>query len=252
MGLQLGLTLPVTLLFAAVHILGRNMAFLRSTPRSAWLSVAGGVSVAYVFVHLLPELAAHQTAVAARVEDTAAGDLLGGIERHVYVVALAGLAAFYGLDRVVRTSARRRMARGEASRPPIGVFWLHLGSYAVYNLLIGYLLLHREETDLRGLVIYAVAMGLHFVVNDQGLREHHGEVYDRFGRWLLAVAPVLGWAVGLVVELSPLALAALFAFLAGGVVLNVLKEELPEDRESRFSAFLLGTAAYAALLLATR
>ena len=40
-------------------------------------------------------------------------------------------------------------------------------------------------------------------------------------------------------------------FLAGHVVLNVLKEELPEDRESKFSAFALGSGAYAALLLAT-
>ena len=81
---------------------------------------------------------------------------------------------------------------------------------------------------------------------------HHGEAYDRIGRWLLAAAPVLGWAAGLAVEVSPLALAALFAFLAGGVILNVLKEELPGERESRFSAFLLGTTAYAVLLLATR
>lgn len=46
------------------------------------------------------------------------------------------------------------------------------------------------------------------------------------------------------------ALAALFAFLAGGVILNVLKEELPEERESRFSAFAGGALLYAALLLA--
>ena len=41
----------------------------------------------------------------------------------------------------------------------------------------------------------------------------------------------------------------LFAFLAGGIVLNVLKEELPRERKSRFWAFALGTVAYAALLL---
>ena len=40
----------------------------------------------------------------------------------------------------------------------------------------------------------------------------------------------------------------LFAFLAGGVVLNVLKEELPEDRQSRFLPFLLGAGGYALLL----
>jgi hypothetical protein len=43
--------------------------------------------------------------------------------------------------------------------------------------------------------------------------------------------------------------AALIALLAGSVVLNVIKEELPKEHESRFWAFLLGTAGYAALLL---
>jgi zinc transporter ZupT len=49
--------------------------------------------------------------------------------------------------------------------------------------------------------------------------------------------------------LSP-AIALLFAFLAGGVILNVLKEELPEERQSRFWAFTLGAGFYAVLLLA--
>lgn len=217
------LSLLVVAVFAAVHVLGPRLRFLGGVPRSAWLSAAGGVSVAYVFVHLLPELAVHQETLAA--------------ERLVYLVALAGLALFYGLERLVRSS------------PRADVFSLHLGSYALYNLLIGYLLVHREEQDPRGLAIYAVAMSLHFVVNDHGLRADHGEAYDRRGRWWLAAAPVIGWLIGIFVPLPAEALAMLFAFLAGGIVLNVLKEELPEERQSRFSAFAIGTGGYAALLL---
>ncbi len=41
----------------------------------------------------------------------------------------------------------------------------------------------------------------------------------------------------------------LLALLGGGIILNVLKEELPEQRESRFWAFALGGLGYAALLL---
>jgi hypothetical protein len=45
-------------------------------------------------------------------------------------------------------------------------------------------------------------------------------------------------------------LAVLFAFLAGGGTLNVIKEELPSEQESLFWAFVLGAALYTALLLA--
>lgn len=68
---------------------------------------------------------------------------------------------------------------------------------------------------------------------------------------MLAAAPLLGWALGVWATVAPLAISALFAFLAGGIVLSVLKEELPEKRQSHFSAFALGAGLYAALLLAT-
>jgi zinc transporter ZupT len=90
-------------------------------------------------------------------------------------------------------------------------------------------------------------MALHFVVNDHGLRENHKHSYDRIGRWLLTVI-ILGWAIGYRTEIHQAAIALLFSFLAGGVVLNVLKEELPEERRSKFWGFALGAALYAALL----
>ena len=92
-------------------------------------------------------------------------------------------------------------------------------------------------------------MAVHFIVNDYGLRQDHKGSYDRVGHWTLAAAVLVGWVIGLFSEISKAALAVLFAFLAGGVVLNVLKEELPEERESRFFCFALGAAAYTAILL---
>lgn len=92
-------------------------------------------------------------------------------------------------------------------------------------------------------------MALHFVTNDYGLRQDYKEGYDRTARWVIAGAVIVGWLLGLVVEVSDVAVAFLFAFLSGGVVLNVLKEELPEERKSRFLPFAAGLAGYAVLLM---
>ena len=226
---------------AAVHLLAGRLWFLDGLPRSRALSFAGGVSVAYVFVHLFPEV---QEAGAA-IHESELGPLALFAEHHVYLVALTGFVTFYGLERLAQEAGGGR----EESAPDPDVFWLHIGSFGAYNALVGYLLLHREEAGLTSLLLFFVAMALHFVVNDHGLREHHGALYRRRGRWLLAAAILLGTGVGLVVAVPEGVLAVLFAFLAGGVVLNVIKEELPEERESRFPAFAAGTAGYAALLL---
>lgn len=231
---------------ALVHLFAARFRFLESTPRSAWLSAAGGVSVAYVFVHLLPDLSDAQETIAATLDD-----MLGQLENHVYLIALAGLAIFYGLERAAVTSRRRQRDAVGRDTPSPGVFWLHAGSFAAYNALIGYVIHQRgEEGRQQVLLLFSVAMGLHFLVNDFGLREHYKDEYHRIARWLFAGAILVGWAVGLIGEIHEAALAVLLAFLAGGVILNVLKEELPENRESRFWAFIVGAGAYAALLLA--
>lgn len=230
---------------ALVHIYAGKLRFLDRTPRSIWLSVASGVSVAYVFVHILPDLSEAQETVSQQAEEK-----LAFLEHHVYLLALLGLALFYGLERTAKLSRQRNQKAGKGNVTELGVFWLHIAAFAAYNTLIGYLLLHREEPGIESLLFFCFAMALHFVVNDSGLREHHKSIYDRLGRWILAAAIIVGWVIGRTTAISPAAIALLFSFLAGGIILNVLKEELPEERDSRFWAFALGASIYAALLIA--
>ncbi len=237
-------TLLATSGLMIVHLFSGKLRFLEGTPRSIWLSAAGGISVSYVFLHILPELARGQSII----EDAIASPLQI-LEHHAYLIALLGLIVFYGLERIAKVSrARQRHVDGN-DRPSAGVFWLHLASFLVYNALVGYLLVNDVQSASE-LGFFFFAMALHFLVTDYGLREHYKEQYATLGRWLLAVAVLAGWMVGCVIELPELAKSLLVAALAGGIILNVLKEELPEERQSRFSAFLLGALAYAALLLA--
>ena len=232
-------------LLAFAHVLAAKLRFLGGIPRSRTLSAAGGVSVAYVFLHLLPELAKAQEEFGA-----ANVPLLTYVERHVYLIALVGLTVFYGLDRLALESREEQRENEGEDETSSGVFWLHTISFGLYNLLVGYLLLHREERSLKALLLFSVAMALHFVVNDFGLLEHHKEKYLRIGRWIVSVAVLLGWGIGALTDISDMVIAVLLAFLAGGIVLNVLKEEVPGERKSRFWAFAAGMGAYAVLLLA--
>lgn len=237
---MLFLTGSCAVVFALIHLFIGKLTFLDIFPRSRWLSFAGGVAVTYVFLHILPELGEHKETFA---EGMGVGDKAA--EVWVYLVALLGLALFYGLECAVKAS--RKSSSNDVVESEI--LWLHIGSFGIYNVLIGYLLVHREEAGGWSLLIYAAAMSLHFVTNDYGLREDQKEKYDSVGRWVIAVAVLLGWSLGLVVTLPELIIGFLFAFLAGGVVLNVLKEELPEERKSSFLPFALGVAGYAVMLI---
>ena len=232
-----GLVLAVAL--AGLHLFARRIRF-RDIPRSRVLSAAGGVAVAYIFVRLLPELGEATEQVAGLLPDVA---------HDVYLLALTGLGLFYGVERAAKNSKRRHRAATGEPRASSAATWLSFVSYGVYNALIGYALL-RDQEDLQSAVMFAIAMGLHFAVNDHSLRTEHQHAYDGVGRWFLAGAVVVGALVAVFLTLPEAVIGALLAFIGGGVILNVMKEELPEERESSFGAFVVGAVAYTLLLLA--
>lgn len=235
-------TLIYAIGFVLIHLFSRNMKFLRVVPRSRFLSVAGGISVAYVFLHLLPELGQFQQELEGEME----GSAWRFIESHIYIVAMLGLAIFYGLEVMVKKSKKNS---GTEKKAATGVFWVHIGTFTLYNSLIGYLLVHDHFENSWGTFFYFVAMGLHFITNDRALRSSHKREYDKFGRWLLTAAIFIGWLVGISTEVADIVVSFLVALLAGGVILNVMKEELPEERESSFLSFAIGMVAYSLLLL---
>ena len=95
-----GLALIFALCLALTHLGASRFSLATAAPRSRWLSLAGGTSVAYVFVHILPELKKGQDVILR-------ADLpLEFLEHHVYIVALLGFVTFYGLERLAVRSRR--------------------------------------------------------------------------------------------------------------------------------------------------
>ncbi|HEY1117237.1 MAG TPA: hypothetical protein VGE43_06005, partial [Acidimicrobiales bacterium] len=96
-------------------------------------SIGGGIASAYVFVHLLPELAAGNVEIAEvlgeHVEVSELREVL------MFLVAFIGFLVLYGLDHWAE--------RAEGGN---GVFAVHLGVFAGYNALITYSLPTRFRT----------------------------------------------------------------------------------------------------------
>lgn len=121
----------------------------------------------------------------------------------------------------------------------------------IYNALITYTMALRLRTGVAFAVLFALAMGLHFVLTDRSLEEHYPRRFPRSGRALLAAALLLGWGLdALFAPTSTVVVALLTALLGGSILLNVFKEELPSTGRSSYGWFLTGLAFYAALLTA--
>jgi len=239
-------TLGVALLFAAIFLVGGRAAYRPGQKgRRRFLSFAAGVSVAYIFVHVLPAL--------GRMRDIVM-ETPGGFQRvfpeySVYLWAMIGFLGFYCLETMTTGSRRSpaNQAGGHEGAAPWQA-WVHIGGFAAYAWMLSYIMVWRLHETL-ALCLYGVAMGLHIFPVACNLSTHYGEVYDRRGALLPALASLAGWACGVAFDIPVPVLVNLVAVVVGGVIVNTAIAELPKEREGRYWSFLTGATVYTALLL---
>ncbi|QBI18377.1 hypothetical protein ER308_01510 [Egibacter rhizosphaerae] len=231
------LSLAAALLLASLQLAPR---LLPTEDRSnVWTrrftSIGGGFSVAFVFLHLLPELEEAGEHVAGPLEDD-----LGFAAHDAHLLALGGLVALYGMERLARRTSDtvRRTVQFETL------------AFAAYYASVGLVLWEQSTEGVAELVTFTVAVGVHFLVIDWGLARRRQRLYRRFARPLLSAMVLAGWGVGALFDVPEVLTGALTAFLAGGVVLVALKEELPSESQSRYGWFVAGVVLYTAMLTA--
>jgi hypothetical protein len=107
--------LVIALALVLLHLAAPRIRKLPLVPETATGSFAGGLAVSYVFLHLLPEIAEGNEAIGkaltAVVEPTPLVDLA------IFLVALAGFTAFYGLERLARRATSADTGRLAAATP---------------------------------------------------------------------------------------------------------------------------------------
>lgn len=167
----------------------------------------------------------------------------------VFTSALAGLVVFYGLERTVYWFKARQKPELRARIRSTGLFGVHISIFAAYNILIGYMVVHGEIPGRLVLILGVVALGLHFLGINHELWRNYQEKFDRYGRWILAAALLLGWLVGVLTDFDKQIYIGMYSFVAGAIIMNVFNEELPSGSLARFWPFFLGVTGYSLLWL---
>jgi hypothetical protein len=243
-------------LIALVFVIGHSVRSSDPARREFWFSAAGGASLAYVFVVLLPKLAAAQTKLQAITDE----GLVGFLHHHAFLLALAGVILFWAFDRLVvvlveglieslgdEREPQRTRITGPLWRP---ILYAQAIGFASYAALVGYLLGSSGDSGSAAVGLFALAMALHFFGLAHELHHQLGEAYENFERWLLAAAVLIGWVVAQLTEIASTQLALWNSLFAGMLLFFVLRHEVPSPREGRFVPLLFGALAYSGLALA--
>ena len=198
------------------------------------VALTGGVALGYVSLYMLPKIGDY---TAGRVADQP--ELPELFQYGLYLYFLGGLVLYYFLE------------RAEGNQHPLPV-WLHAAAFAVYSFATGYVLADVPRPEYFPYILAGMALSLHFVGICHQLRTWHPIAFDRHLRWLLGVAVVAGWIAGTVGVVPKSVLAAVVAFLGGGILVNVLREEWPHGGSGRTLPFLIGIALFVGLMVIIR
>ena len=204
-----------------------------------WASVGGGAGLAYVFLHLLPELASggSELSEARGLIDYVPTPL---VEALLFLVALLGVLVVFSLNVVMKQ-------REDA--PPFAV-WLQLFSFAAISYLYAYSLPSLITTGIGYGVLFTVAISAHVLLTDRYAAAHHPQRFRRRNRWIGSAALVVGLLHALVFHpVDALTLAMATAFLGGGLLMAVFRDELPDARQARLPWLLVGCGGMGGLLL---
>ncbi|GAB4217521.1 MAG: hypothetical protein OHK0012_22150 [Synechococcales cyanobacterium] len=231
-------SLLFTLILVGLMMLtGRMQALENQVPERYWISLGGGISLSYVFTTFLAELSHRQEGVRPL-----GWPIVDYLFQHIHLVMLIGILCIYGLEWI----ARHHRTQAQNLMPP-SLYGIHLGFFSVYVLLVGYLLQHSPSQWFR-CALLTLALGVHLSITTRELWQYHPRRFQQQGRWLLSGSLLLGWFWGRMMLLPESLLTATIAFIAGVLMFQVLKHELPE-RGGHFGAFLLGVVVNSGLLI---
>ena len=221
----LELTALVALSLIAVHLLTPRFRSWADGRATVVAPIGGGALAAYIFLHLLPALGEDEVDYGMAVT----------------LVVLIGFVTYYGLESYVAEHAHKLF------RVKLAIGW-------VYSFVIIYSLPGTIEESVVAALISAVALGLHVLQSDHHLAEERPESFDRWGRYVLATAPLTAVGLDVVLGAPPTQSAALLsAFASGMLLLGLFRDGIGHRRHlSEFPWFLLGLSLYGGLLLMER
>jgi hypothetical protein len=237
----LWIAFAATLILMLAH--GMSTLFSHRLPREgrAFVSFASGVSVAYIFLDMLPNLVEYNKPIGKILLSNQW--LTPFTELLIYIIALLGFLIYYGLD----LFAERYEEKKHDNRI---VYRLHLAMFCLYNILITHTLALRALSGMIYTILFTFAIALHFVLMDKKFYRLYPLKFSKTGRLLLSLALLFGWALSIFFDPANVLLVALMiAFLAGSMLFNVFREELPNSNLASFRWFALGAVLITTILL---
>ncbi|HLD81087.1 MAG TPA: hypothetical protein VJA40_03725, partial [archaeon] len=180
-------------------------------------SFAGGISIAYLFLQIMPELYAGYTVVSS----------------YLFVFVLVGFTLMHLIEKQIQSHTHRLEKRREELKE------LHSAYFFFYHFLVGVVLLRLVELNAVTGALFFVPVFLYTLASGVSLSEVHERVRGHAAaRLLLSSSSLFGVFAAAVYKVPDVLFYALFSFVGGMFFYVVIREAVPSERKGHPNFFL--------------
>jgi len=210
--------LGLGLLLGLIHFYSEKLKPPEGENRYRVISFAAGISIAYLFLILLPHTY----------------ERAGYLKNFVFIFLLLGFVLFHLAEKLIYKHADRKKLAKELKE-------VHSISFFFYHFMIGIVLYDIVlASPLEG-ILFFIPIGLHAALSTASLSQIHGDIRESIGiKILLSLSTILGMTFALIVPIPDILDNILVSMIAGLLLYIIVKEFLPEKDLGQPLFFLSG------------
>lgn len=207
----------IPLSLAVAHYIGLKYDIRSKRNIQTFRSFAAGFSIGYVFLFLLPEV--------FRIREAAQHETL-------YIVLL-GFMFFHFTHKYIYK------VRGDSDKALL-LDEIHLLTAALYFFLIAFLLVETTIVDTAKGLIITILLTVHTVLVDLSHTSLTTTHKVKYKLPIIITATFLGGLLPMFGLTNPTITTFLFSLTAGAIMYISIREEIPDEKQSNLSLFILG------------
>jgi len=214
--------LVLSLLLGIIHFFSDKFKPEEGPKHYRIISFAAGISIAYLFLDLLPH-----TYEAAEF-----------LQHWVFVFLLLGFAVLHLAEKYVYKHA-------DQEHTPSYLTEIHFVSFFVYYFLVGIVVVERVHENTFEGVLFLFPIMIHAGLSSASLAQIHGRLRENIWRKIaLSLSPILGVILAIFFSIPMVLNNILISLIAGALLYIMVKEFLPEKKEGQPFFFILGMVLF--------
>ncbi len=221
------LAIAYAILIGVIHFLGGSIRPPESRARYRIISFAAGVSIAYLFLDLLPKT--YEAATYLR--------------QWVFVFLLIGFS-------IIHLSEKWIYQHHDGARLDTELKTAHSIAFFAYNFVVGIALLEKLRVSPLEGTLFLIPVALHAMLSTASMSNiHRAGTQSLLVKSLLSGSAIYGVLFGVAVKIPRVLDNILISLIAGVLLYIIVREFIPEKDKGQPAFFVAGLAVYVVLAL---